>query len=478
MCADWRPPSPEYLMPDIHPTELQLLLETKRRNTLATWCAIAALPFCAGMMLATRSPWLKLGGAGLGTAFTVVGALASSAAKDAEYRLQDWSDISAQSYQNRLYKLMNPVNATVTTVEAEVAPEIYNFDSILDEAVGIALLGNSGSGKSSVAKYIINLMGETQILVLDPHDDGDTWGGLPVVSSYEGIAEQLELLLTELDNRGPKRRRKERLDPVVVVCDEWPAVRSYCQQNSLDVADRFLLRFGSESRKFNMLCMFCSQSGNTKALGLEGKGDFLENYLLIRLHKVALKYAKNLSDRTVLQRLKQQGFPCLVGDDVSIHPTHGHYAQFKKQLPPANLKEIRSLPLTFATTKHLVQLSSVKVLPSVPEGSSEVPNRSGTPANPVEPDTVRKLNQLLELEFHGSEPTANPDTIADPFAAKTEPWAVEKVLHLQRDGMPQNQIIFEVWKATKGGGKRYGKAREKYLAIINESPDELRESDT
>ncbi|WP_190550080.1 hypothetical protein [Trichocoleus sp. FACHB-591] len=388
-------------MPDIHPTELQLLLEAKRRNTLAAWCAIAALPFCAGMMLATRSPWLKLGGAGLGTAFTVVGALASSAAKDAEYRLQDWSDISAQSYQNRLYKLMNPVNATVTTVEAEVAPEIYNFDSILDEAVGIALLGNSGSGKSSVAKYIINLMGETQILVLDPHDDGDTWGGLPVVSSYEGIAEQLELLLTELDNRGPKRRRKERLDPVVVVCDEWPAVRSYCQQNSLDVADRFLLRFGSESRKFNMLCMFCSQSGNTKALGLEGKGDFLENYLLIRLHKVALKYAKNLSDRTVVQRLKQQGFPCLVGEDVSIHPTHGHYPQFKKGLPPANLKPLHPSPLTFATTKHLVLPSSPPVHQLTP---SEVHPGSPEASEPVHPKGEPNLvNQFTNLPTHSPQ---------------------------------------------------------------------------
>lgn len=466
-------------MPDIHPTELQLLLETKRRNTLAAWCAIAALPFCAGMMLATRSPWLKLGGAGLGTAFTVVGALASSAAKDAEYRLQDWSDISAQSYQNRLYKLMNPISATVTTVEAEVLPETYHFDNILAEAVGIALLGNSGSGKSSVAKYIINLMGETQILVLDPHDDGDTWGGLPVVSSYEGIAEQLELLLTELDNRGPKRRRKEKLDPVVVVCDEWPAVRSYCQQNSLDVADRFLLRFGSEARKFNMLCMFCSQSGNTKALGLEGKGDFLENYLLIRLHKVALKYAKNLSDRTVVQRLKQQGFPCLVGEEVSIHPTHGHYPQFKKELPPANLKPLTPLPLTFATTKHLILPSSPPVHQLAP---SEVHPGSPSESEPVhpqgEPNLVNQLNRLLELEYKKPDKGEPVHQFADPFAPTTEPWAVELVLKLKAQGWTQNQIIPHVWNASKGKGKRYGKAREKYLAIINESPDELRESDT
>jgi len=466
-------------MPDIHPTELQLLLDTKRRNTLAAWCAIAALPFCAGMMLATRSPWLKLGGAGLGTAFTVVGALASSAAKDAEYRLQDWSDISAQSYQNRLYKLMNPVNATVTTVEAEVLPETYNFDSILDEAVGIALLGNSGSGKSSVAKYIINLMGETQILVLDPHDDGDTWGGLPVVSSYEGIAEQLELLLTELDNRGPKRRRKEKLDPVVVVCDEWPAVRSYCQQNSLDVADRFLLRFGSESRKFNMLCMFCSQSGNTKALGLEGKGDFLENYLLIRLHKVALKYAKNLSDRTVLQRLKQQGFPCLVGEEVSIHPTHGHYAQYKKLLPPANLKPLHPLPLTFATTKHLVLPSSPPVHQLAPTEAHPGSPTESSPVHPQgEPGIVNQLNRLLELEYKKPTEGAPVHPFADPFAPTTEPWAVELVLQLKAQGWSQNQIIPHVWNASKGKGKRYGKAREKYLAIIHESPDKLRESDT
>jgi hypothetical protein len=466
-------------MPDIHPTELQLLLETRRRNTLAAWCAIAALPFCAGMMLATRSPWLKLGGAGLGTAFTVVGALASSAAKDAEYRLQDWSDISAQSYQNRLYKLMNPVNATVTTVETEVAPEPYQISKVMEEAVGIALLGNSGSGKSSVAKYIVSLMGpDVQILVLDPHDDGETWDGLPVVSNYDGILEQLELLLQELDDRRDRRRRKEKLDPVAIIADEWPAIRSYAQQIGSDVADRFLLRFGSEARKFNMLCLFCSQSGNTKALGMEGKGDFLENYLLIRLHKVALKYAKNLGDQTILKRLKQQGFPCLVGEEVAIHPTHGHYPEFKKGLPPANLRRLESRPLTIATTQHLVLPSSPPVHQLAP---TEVHPGSPSESQPVhpqgEPNLVNQLNRLLELEYQKPEPGEPVHPFADPFAPTPEPWAVELVLQLKAQGWTQNQIIPRVWNASKGKGKRYGKAREKYLAII-QSPDELRESDT
>jgi hypothetical protein len=469
-------------MTEIHPSELQLLENTKRLSTLGAWLAIGALPLCAGVMLSTRSPWGKLGGAIAGAMFTTVGQLASRSARETEYRLQDWSDISAQSYQNLLYKRMNPINATVT-VDAELEAEPYQVSKVMEEAVGIALLGNSGSGKSSVAKYIISLMGDdVQILVLDPHDDGDTWGDLPVISNYDGIVEQLELLLEELDDRRPRRRQKEQLDPVAIISDEWPAIRYYCSEKGLDVADRFLLRFGSESRKFNMLCLFCSQSGNTKALGMEGKGDFLENYLLIRLHKVALKYAKNLGDQTILHRLKQQGFPCLVGEEFALHPTHGHYPQFKKGLPPANLKQLQSRPLTIKTTKHLVLPAVHQPAPTVHPGSPQ-PSEPVHPTNEPEgePNIVNQLNRLLKLEYTSSskgEPVHPKTEFADPFAPIPEPWAVELVHQLRQQGWTQNQIIPRVWNASKGKGKRYGKAREKYLTIIRSSSDELGTSDT
>ncbi|MCL1474418.1 hypothetical protein [Argonema antarcticum] len=228
--------------------------------------------------------------------------------------------------------------ASVENPKSEI--EVLNPEQIIEEATGIGLLGNSGSGKTCIAKLLASAMGDCQILVLDPHDDPEktNWSGLHVVRSYDLIVQQLELLLTLLDDHDRT--------PLVIIADEWPAVRMWCKQQGLDIADRFLLRFGSEARKFDKLPIFCSQSGNVKALGLEGMGDFLENFLLIRLHRVALKYAKNLSDRTVAQHCQSVAYPCLVGELPVIHPTHGHHQRFYKGAPPQRLNPLRSLPLS------------------------------------------------------------------------------------------------------------------------------------
>ncbi len=91
-----------------------------------------------------------------------------------------------------------------------------------------------------------------------------------------------------------------------------------------------IIRLGSECRKFNMLIFFCSQSGNTKAMGLEGMGDFLENYVCIRLCKVAVKFAIRTGLKEVLPVMTNQAYPCLVDDEFSVHPTHGHHQTFKE----------------------------------------------------------------------------------------------------------------------------------------------------
>lgn len=215
----------------------------------------------------------------------------------------------------------------------------FNAAAVVEESTGIGVLGNSGSGKTCIAKLLAGEMGG-QILILDPHDDPDrsVWDGLYVIRDYKAIVKQLRLLLDLLDQKDKSQ--------LTIICDEWPAVRMHCKQNKLDTADRFLLRYGSEARKFNKLPIFCSQSGNTKALGLEGMGDFLENFSLIRLHRVARKYAKNLSDRSIHAWCQQTAFPCLIGDEVYIHPTHGHHDRFYKGAPPKGLKPLRSETLT------------------------------------------------------------------------------------------------------------------------------------
>jgi len=118
--------------------------------------------------------------------------------------------------------------------------------------------------------------------------------------------------------------------------------------------------FRSEARKFNKLPIFASQAGNTKAMGLEGMGDFLENFTLIRLNKIARKYAKNLVDRSVIERLKQTAYCCLINDDVYQHPTHGHHPRVVKLAQPIGLTPLSSLPLTIPLVRGIKSRHSSK----------------------------------------------------------------------------------------------------------------------
>lgn len=245
----------------------------------------------------------------------------------------EYDEEQPEHYQEYQQDIVQPNNAGLLPFIAE---------QIIEESTGIGLLGNSGSGKSCIIQLLASALPDNQILVLDPHaDDEDPhypWRGLTVINQYKLIVEQLEILLNLLTQRDKTA--------LTIICDEWPAVRAYCKVNKLKTADEFIIRYGSEARKFKKLPIFASQAGNTKAMGLEGMGDFLENFTLIRLNKIARKYAKNLTDRSVIERLKQTAYCCLINDDVYQHPTHGHHPRVVKGAKPIGLTPLSSLPLT------------------------------------------------------------------------------------------------------------------------------------
>lgn len=236
--------------------------------------------------------------------------------------------------------------------QEEDKPPIVPFNSILDRGVGICLFGDSGSGKSSAAKYLIGLASqgsEIKLIVSDPHyDGGGDWGqDTLIVDDYDLILKCLRASLDELDRRKSLRKQGVKQFPkLVFIWDEWPSVRVAAKRAKLDICEEAVIRLGSECRKYDMLSIFCSQSGNTKAMGLEGMGDFLQNFSLIRLGKISIKHAKNLPDQRVLNCLQTAGYPCLVDDDLSIHPTHGNYQQFRNGQPPQNLLPVRTIPVT------------------------------------------------------------------------------------------------------------------------------------
>ena len=238
----------------------------------------------------------------------------------------------------------------------------FNSQQFLEEVTGIAILGNSGSAKTCLVNYFAGELSPNQFLVLDPHADVENpeypWHGYnKIISNYDEILDYLEKLLTLLDN-------KDRQN-LVIIADEYPAIRMYAKKQKSTIADEFILRYGSEARKFNKLPIFISQSGNTKALGLEGMGDFLENFALIRLGKIANKYLKYSPNAEIREACKKIAYPMLINeDDLYLHPTHGHYQKVAKHQPPINIKPVICEPFNVNLNGNLA--TKAPTTPTIP----------------------------------------------------------------------------------------------------------------
>ncbi|OKH12311.1 ATP-binding protein [[Limnothrix rosea] IAM M-220] len=385
-----------------------------------------------------------------------------------QYRKTAQQDITAHTVAAQTVPYLEQQNQLQLQPAGGVIQETgdrpYPFDvqSFLDEVTGVAILGNSGSGKTQLAKYIANACGETQVLVLDPHadieDEHYPWDGLTVISDKAKILKQLEKLLGLLD-------RKDKT-PLVIICDEYPAIRAYANKVGSDVANEFILRYGSEARKFKKLPIFISQSGNVKSFGLDGQGDFLENFALIRLQKIACKYLKNSPDRELYQMVKVIAYPMLIGDDeIVIHPTHGGYTQARKNLPPQNLKQLVSMPLTIPLVDGIEQLINLqKQPPTVAPKNRDLDyyercfslelDLGDTTSYPQPPN--QQPNQLQPLQDN-EQPSQPVRERVDPFAPVTGETQ-QLVKRLLSEGWSQNKLVFEVFKVGSKGSKAYYQA--------------------
>jgi hypothetical protein len=228
---------------------------------------------------------------------------------------------------------------------------LYNWDDLEDEAVGIVIAGQSGSGKTSAATWVLGMLTRNEpavIKVCDPHYN-DIWEeiGLAPIGEFSEIQAELEWLVAELDRRRIRKKNKQPLgENLIVVADEIGAcIESFDDPKVITTA---LKRIGSEGRKFGITLIAIDQSPNSDDLGISAKKR--DNYLMIGLCSVAIALAKQdyKNSDPMMQFLSLQAYPCVVklGGILTpaIHPTHGSYTKFKKKgNPPQNLMHINQL---------------------------------------------------------------------------------------------------------------------------------------
>jgi hypothetical protein len=192
------------------------------------------------------------------------------------------------------------------------AGETQHFDLnwLLNSNSHHALLcGDTGAGKTILARWLLSQLGIQDVTVLDPDDDGQTWRGYSVVGSddnYEAISEAYQQALEEFNSRTPN---DPKLTPRGYVLEELPDHLTECKGVS-KVLSRLLRR----GRKRKVFLLAITQDCNEKAIDLSAplRGCFTNFYLQGYAHH-ALKHFVPRQDKPALAPLlKACARPCLV----------------------------------------------------------------------------------------------------------------------------------------------------------------------
>lgn len=242
------------------------------------------------------------------------------------------------------------------------------------EGKQVMIIGEMGTGKSTLAQYLAYTVGGA-VKVYECEGTPDDWQGLEVIGKGEdwsaidqGMADDLEDLSNQL------KIRNERGDAVlvgsdkVIIAEEYPELVTKVP-NSGEWLERHARR-GRKARRFTILL---SQYDRVSAWGIEGKGDLAEAFFRIRLGKKAIAHAKSLKNDRLVEWLKADKSHCLL-DDQPL------------KLPP--YREMKAATMRGSTTIP-------KLLPNNPINPNCEGKQSPKPALEAECDDLFSQNGRL-----------------------------------------------------------------------------------
>lgn len=168
---------------------------------------------------------------------------------------------------------------------AETAVTPINLPPLTQGHVLIA--GETGSGKTTAMLSVLKR--RQNVTVLDPHDDGKTWGNAQVIGGgrdFQTINQYLVTMQQMLSDRYALRSQGQNaFDPLTVATDEMPAIVAALGRGIDDVWREWL----REGRKVGLYFCVSTQSTRVKTLGVKGEGDLLQNFsYIIALGEVAV----------------------------------------------------------------------------------------------------------------------------------------------------------------------------------------------
>lgn len=385
---------------------------------------------------------------------------------------EQWSD--DQALRSLCQK--QPVKAEDANEETDWQPNVYNWQEAASEAVGFIIVGNSGYGKTSIARFLAGLLTQHQpahVIVLDPHWN-ELWrqSELTVVGDFAQIEQTLSDLLNELATRRDRQKLRQPLgEPILVIADEIGACLDAAEFNS-KTAMKALRRIGAEGRKFGITLIGINHSSSEEDMGISAQ--MRNNYVLVNVGAAARNRAR-LIGKQWMEYVQGLAYPCLISgaveDAIAAHPTHGSYATFRKQgNAPQNLLPIRQLSGSFLEGAISGATHRTHSAPGATHSTDDrtylerclqqPSNDSGAiDSTPTAPQDSPSLDRGDMGESEGAESGAEFE-IADQMLRSL-------ILHYRQQGIKnQDAVIEAVWGIKKGSGNpRYLKARERYQQV-------------
>ena len=330
-----------------------------------------------------------------------------------------------------------------------------------------ALCGDPGTGKSTITREYIRQVqessGKAVIKVLAVKND--SFCGLREsgnVTQFDEDEIDVALSFFKQVKDEYKRRKKlpedkrEGLPPYVVILDDWISISSalikyQSKQSRKKVSEDDALieniDFGSIlynvltiGRDFNMKFFVNLHSLNLEAIGIKSMDSNSRSMLKVVL--LGNRYVKGVRQLDAYGIIERAITGTQVIVDLEIKKDIREQYYIKKEESRKNCQ-----PICFAFIGEYY----VGLVPRFGESGQKDGLSNGNGSTDLE------LEELIEP----LEPQESPQDL--------EPTLEERfgVIRRRMQGLPKKDIIYQVWGATKGGGKSYKLAESKYEKIVS-----------
>ncbi|MDE2097170.1 MAG: hypothetical protein KGL39_07980 [Patescibacteria group bacterium] len=229
----------------------------------------------------------------------------------------------------------------------EDTPNAPGWREIINEAPHLRIIGNSGSGKTTVAQGLASHM-PGQFIVIDPVWQPGHWGGLPAVTvaedgDYEPIRKAIAALLALMRQRGAELQQGRTDFPRLnILWDEVPDTIAEVG----DPAGVLIRRLAQRGRHGNIHLIGIGQSDRVQAWGLEGYGDAAQNFATIYLGNKAIEKDKQLAgtERPGVLEFRGRQTP------ISLA---GVLEESKRSIPADRVLRLPGVPMTSSPESNL-----------------------------------------------------------------------------------------------------------------------------